>query len=193
VGAVLNVAKVRAGESVVVVGVGGVGLNAISAARLAGASPIVAIDLFDEKLDKAREFGATHVVNSSKGNPVEEVLALTGGADAVFDFVGHTEVTGQALEMTGLGGGLYLIGVGGLSARLDAPLVEIGRWQRRIQGVLMGATTPKRDIPAYCDLYLSGRLNLDGLISKQISLEEINDGFASLSESSTVRVVVTSF
>ena len=111
-GAVLNTARVRPGESVVIVGAGGVGLNGINGAVIAGASPIIAIDVAAEKLDKAREFGATHTVNSAQEDPVAAVKAITGGgADHVFDFVGFGKVQEQGIAMLGKGGGLYLIGV----------------------------------------------------------------------------------
>lgn len=193
-GAVLNAAHVQTGDTVVVVGAGGVGLNAISAAALVGASKIIAIDLTDEKLETARSFGATHVVNSSKADPADAVGELTeGGADAVFDFVGLTEVTSQALRMVGVGGGLYLVGVGGVTARVDALTMEVVGTQRRIQGVMMGSASPHRDIPKYADLYLNDRLNLDDLISRRISLADINEGYADLGGSSRARVVVTDF
>lgn len=193
-GAVLNVAKVEAGQAVVVIGAGGVGLNAINGAIVAGATTIIAVDVTDDKLATARDFGATHVVNSATQDPVAEVMAITGrGADAVFDFVGLSEVTAQGLEMTAVGGGLYLIGIVKTDAVLPLHILTHIGSQKRIQGVVMGETVPKRDIPLYADLYLQGRFNLDGLVSREIALDEINEGYESLKEPGMARVVITRF
>ncbi|MFH5824606.1 zinc-binding dehydrogenase [Georgenia sp. AZ-5] len=191
-GAVINTANVQAGQTVVVIGAGGVGLNAISGAVIAGAAHIVAVDVHDAKLELARAFGATHVVNSAKADPVELVRDL-GGADAVFDLVGAKAVTEQALEMLVKGGALYLIGAVGMGERMDLDIIGMIAGQRRIQGVNMGSSNIARDIPMYADLYLGGRMNLDGLVSKEISLAEINDGYAALEDPSIARVVITSF
>lgn len=178
-GSVLNTANVQAGDAIVVIGAGGVGLNAINGAVIAGATTIIAVDIADDKLAKAKEFGATHVVNSTEVGPVGAVHEITGnGADAVFDFVGTKAVAEQGLEMAAPGGGLYLIGV-------------IGS-QKRVQGVYMGSTTAKRDIPMYAKLYLEGRFELDALLSKEIALDEVNEGYDALKDPSVTRVVITS-
>lgn len=192
-GAVINTADVQAGDAVVVIGAGGVGLNAINGAVVAGATTIVAVDIADDKLEKAREFGATHVVNSSAGDPVAAVLEITGrGADAVFDFVGIKQVAEQGLQMTAPGGGLYLIGVIDPASEIAVHQVGLIGSQRRIQGVYMGSTTAKRDIPLYAKLYLEGRFELDALLSKEIALDEIEQGYEALKDPSITRVVVTS-
>ncbi|GAA3862284.1 Zn-dependent alcohol dehydrogenase [Leifsonia kafniensis] len=193
-GAVINTANVQAGDSVVVIGAGGVGLNAINGARVAGATTIIAIDIADDKLEKARAFGATHVVNSKTTDAAAAVLEITGrGADAVFDFVGTTQVAEEALTMVAVGGGLYLIGVISPVDHMSVHLVGIIGSQRRIQGVYMGSTTAKRDIPMYAKLYLEGRFELDSLLSKEIALDEVNEGYEALKDSSITRVVITSF
>lgn len=193
-GAVLNSADVQAGETIAVIGVGGVGLNAISAGVIAGATTIIAVDVAQDKLEKAVRFGATHTVDSTKVDPVEAVRAISGsGADAVFDFVGIPAVTAQALEMVATGGGLYLIGSIEPTAVLPLGNVAQIATQRRIQGVIMGSTVPKRDIPMYAALYAQGRFNLDDLISKEIKLDEVNEGYASLRDNAITRVVITSF
>lgn len=193
-GAVLNTAQVRYGDSVVVIGAGGVGLNAINGAVTAGASTIIAVDIAGPKLAKARTFGATHVVNSAELDPVPEVRAITGsGADAVFDFVGIPDVTAKALEMTAPGGGLYLIGVIDPTAMLPLSTISAIASGKRIQGVYMGSTVPRRDIPAYASLYLRGRFNLDGLVSREISLDEVSQGYAALQDPEVARVVITKF
>jgi len=192
-GAVLNTADVQAGAAVVVVGAGGVGLNVVSGAVVAGAATIIAVDIADDKLDKARSFGATHVINSRSTDPVEAVLKITGrGADAVFDVVGIEQATRQALAMVGPGGGLYLIGVLDPTLQIPVNLLDFIRTQRRVQGVNMGSTNPKRDIPLYAQLYLEGRFELDSLVSKTISLDEINEGYVALEDSAVTRVVISS-
>jgi S-(hydroxymethyl)glutathione dehydrogenase / alcohol dehydrogenase len=193
-GAVLNTANVRAGESVVIFGAGGVGLNAISGARLAGASRIVVVDIQEKRLDAARRFGATDVIDSSKSSPVEAVRALLpGGADHVFDFVGLKVVAEDGLAMLGVGGGLYLVGVAKPEVDISVNIFAAIGGQKRVVGVNFGSTNAKRDIPMYAELYLQGRMNLDDLVSKRISLREVNDGYAALKDSSLNRVVVTSF
>jgi S-(hydroxymethyl)glutathione dehydrogenase/alcohol dehydrogenase len=191
-GAVLNVADVQPSDAVVIIGVGGVGLNALNGAVTAGAATIIAVDIADEKLERAKAFGATHVINSAKVDPVAAVQAITGaGAEAVFDFVGLAPVTAQALQMVAPGGGLYLIGVLDPTATLSISPVELLSTRRRVVGVYMGGTTAKRDIPLYARLYLEGRFKLDELVSKEISLGEIDEGYAALKDPEIARVVVT--
>jgi len=193
-GAVLNTANVRAGDTVIIFGAGGVGLNAISGARIAGASRIVVIDIQPNRLEAAKLFGATDVIDSTKAEPVEAVRALlAGGADHVFDFVGLKAVAEQGLAMLGVGGGLYLVGVAKPEVSLDLNIFDAIGGQKRVCGVNFGSTNFKRDIPMYADLYLQGRLNLDDLVSKRIALRQVNDGYAALKDGSINRVVVTSF
>jgi S-(hydroxymethyl)glutathione dehydrogenase/alcohol dehydrogenase len=193
-GSVLNTASVSAGDTVVIFGAGGVGLNAASGARIAGASRIVVIDIQAKRLDEAKRFGATDIIDSSKSNPVEAVRGLlTGGADHVFDFVGLKAVAEQGLAMLGVGGGLYLVGVAKPEVDISVNIFAAIGGQRRVQGVNYGSTNFKRDIPMYAELYLQGRMNLDDLVSKKISLREVNDGYAALKDGSLTRVVVTSF
>lgn len=193
-GAVLNTASAQAGDTVVVVGLGGVGLNAINGAVTAGVATIIAVDLKDEKLELARKFGATHTINSGSEDAVARVLEITGiGADHVFDFVGISPVTKQALEMVAPGGGLYLIGALDPTSKLEFSNIELLTAKRRIEGVYMGSTTAKRDIPLFAKLYLEGRFELDSLVSSEISLSEIDAGYASLKDPNIARVVVTDF
>ena len=193
-GAVINTAGVQAGDAIVVIGAGGVGLNAISGALVAGATTIIAVDIADDKLEKARSFGATHTVNSKDVDALAAVLEITGrGADAVFDFVGTKQVAEQGLQMVGAGGGLYLIGVIDPTSVMDVHQVGLIGTQKRVQGVYMGSTTAKRDIPMIAKLYLEGRYELDSLISKEIALDEVNEGYEALRDSSITRVVITTF
>jgi S-(hydroxymethyl)glutathione dehydrogenase/alcohol dehydrogenase len=193
-GSVLNTANVSAGESVVIFGAGGVGLNAISGARIAGASRIVVIDVQQKRLDAARRFGATDIIDSTKSKPVEAVRdLLPGGADHVFDFVGLKLVAEEGLGMLGVGGGLYLVGVSKPEVDISVNIFDAIGGQKRVQGVNFGSTNAKRDIPMYAELYLQGRMNLDDLVSKKISLSDVNDGYTALKDGSLNRVVVTSF
>jgi S-(hydroxymethyl)glutathione dehydrogenase/alcohol dehydrogenase len=187
-GAVLNTARVA------IIGVGGVGLNAVTAASLAGAAQIIAVDIHDATLQKARRFGATDVINSATVNPVEAVRdLLPGGVDSVFDFVGRTEVTARALEMLTVGGALYLVGVSGPDSQLTVNLVDAVLRQPRVVGVNTGSTNFKRDIPLYSRMYLDGRLELDALVSAEISLDQIESGYAKLADPEVSRVVITRF
>ncbi|MFF2325037.1 MULTISPECIES: zinc-binding dehydrogenase [unclassified Streptomyces] len=193
-GAVLNSANVQQGETVVVMGAGGVGMNAVSGARIAGAGTIIVTDIEDGKLERAKAFGATHVVNSRTADPVEAVRGITGhGADHVFDFVGVRPVTAQGMQMLGKGGGLYLIGVGGNDAGIDVSAMAVLSGSQKVQGVYMGSSHLKRDIPFYASMYLQGRMNLDDLVSKEIGLADIESGYESLKDGTTARVVITDF
>ncbi len=193
-GSVLNTANVSAGDSVVIFGAGGVGLNAVSGARIAGASRIVVIDVQAKRLDAAKRFGATNTIDSTITKPVEAVRdLLPEGSDHVFDFVGLKVVAEQGLAMLGVGGGLYLVGVSKPDVDVSLNIFGAIAGQKRVLGVNFGSTNAKRDIPMYAQLYLQGRMNLDDLVSKRISLREVNDGYAALKDGSLTRVVVTSF
>src|ERR1700681_87063 len=193
-GAVLNTANANAGESIVIFGAGGAALNAVSGARIAGASRIIVIDIQPKRLEAAKSFGATDVIDSTKTKPVEAVRdLLRGGADHVFDFVGMKAVAEQGLAMLSVGGGLYLIGVSKPEVNIDLNVFDAIGGQKRVQGVNFGSTNFKRDIPMYAELYLQGRMNLDDLVSKRIALRDVNDGYAALKDGSLNRVVVTSY
>lgn len=191
-GAVLNTAGVGRGETVVVVGTGGVGLNAISSAVIAGASAIVAVDISDAKLDRARDFGATHTINSHREDPVQELWkAVPQGADYVFDFVGSQRVVQQGLEMLSYGGGLYLVGIGGKDVSIQLDAMTFMRNRNRLESVYMGSANLKVDIPYFANLASRGLLRLNELVTETISLEEINEGYRRLKEGSAARIVVT--
>jgi len=193
-GCVLNTANVAAGDTVVIFGAGGVGLNAVSGARIAGASRIIVIDIQQKRLEAAKRFGATDVIDSSKTQPVEAVRDLVpAGADHVFDFVGLKAVAEEGLAMLGVGGGLYLVGVAKPEVDIAVNIFGAIGGQKRVQGVNFGSTNFKRDIPMYAELYLQGRMNLDDLVSKRIALRDVNDGYVALKDGSLNRVVVTSF
>ena len=194
-GAAINTADVKPGDTVAVLGVGGVGLNVISGARLAGASRIIAIDTQPAKEDLARRFGATDFVDASKGDAVEAVRALTGGGvQHAFEVIGLKPTSEQSIKMARKGGAAYMIGIHkpGSSIAVDA-LGDLIDRQVTVKGVYMGSSNIKHDIPMYAELYLQGRFNLDDLISREISLAEINGAYDELKKGVIARSVITSF
>ncbi len=193
VGAAINAARVRPGDTAVVIGVGGIGLNVISGAALAGAERIVAVDLSDEKLELAKRFGATHAVNGGTGDPIAEVQEITGGgADHAFEAIGLPATTTQALRMTRVGGQVLLIGLQRPGSSMEIAMMDdVITPQRTVKGVFMGSANIKRDIPKYAELYLQGRLDLDDLISQEISGNEIDDAYERMKGGQVARTVVT--
>lgn len=190
-GAVLNTANVGRGESVAVIGAGGVGLNAIRAAVIAGAGEIVAIDISDAKLEKALSFGATRAINSRNVDPVRAVWDATpDGIDHVFDFVGTSQIAHQGIEMLSYGGALYLVGIGGNDVPITFNAFTFMRNRNRIESVYMGSANLKVDIPYFATLEANGLLRLDELISDTIPLGEINEGYTRLKEGGVARLVV---
>ncbi len=179
-GAVVNTAQVRPGQNVVVIGAGGVGLNAIQGARIAGAARIIAVDLSEEKLADAKVFGATDGVLASADKPWKAVAGLTGGqmADAVFVTVGAIPAYEQALRFLGRSGTLYAVGMPHSGATAEWEPVIVAAVGQGIRGTKMGDTVLARDIPWMVDMYGQGRLKLDELISKRWSLDQINDAVA---------------
>lgn len=193
-GAVLNTANVQYGQTVVVIGAGGVGLSTIAGAVLAGASRIIAVDVTDGKLEFARIFGATDVINSRQLEPVHAVKALLPeGADYVFDLVGVRAVIEQGLQMLSKGGGLYLIGIGAGTTSVELHTLGLQLNQNRIETVYMGNSNLKRDIPFYAQMALAGRFPLQYLVSRRIALSQIDEGFEALKDGSIARVVITDF
>jgi S-(hydroxymethyl)glutathione dehydrogenase/alcohol dehydrogenase len=196
VGAALNSAPVRAGDTVVVIGVGGVGLNVVSGARLAGARAIVAVDVKPAKLELARKFGATHVIDASAEDAVAALARIhPDGVDHAFEVVGSPATTYQAMKMARLGGTVYLIGLHppGSAIELVDVFPNLIMRQLRIQAVNMGSTNLRRDIGLYADLYLQGRLELDALVASEIALDDINEAYAELANGLAARAVITRF
>ena len=172
-GAVFNRAQVEPGDRAVVVGVGGIGLNAIQALRIVGAGTIVAVDANPEKEAVARQFGATHFVDAGQGKVPEAVTDLTrGGADWVFECVGHKQVIEEAISYLDWAGSLVILGVTPFGTGIEF-LPEMLFLDRSILGCRYGSSRPQRDIPRYAELYLSGELLLDELITKVYPMEAI--------------------
>lgn len=194
-GAAINTAGIRPGDTVAVIGCGGVGLNTIQGAALAGAARVIAVDLQPAKLDLAKKFGATDVVNAGEGDAVDAVRELTGGGvDFAFEVIGMQPTAEQAVRMLAVGGSALLIGVQTPGNRLDLDLFsEIVLPQRRIIGVAMGSTNPHLDIPMFAELYLQGRFNLDDLVSDRITLDGIDRSYQLLAGGAVARAVVTKF
>ena len=190
VGAVFNSAKVAPGSTVAVFGAGGVGIAAIQGARLAGARRIIAVDIFDGKLESAVHFGATDTVNASHTDPVAAIVRMTnGGVDYSFEAIGSKKTIEQAFECLALGGTAAVIGgvPAGIRMELDPNFLKGGR---HLLGVTMGSARYMVDIPNYAELYLRGRLNLDDMISQRIGLGDIDDAFKSMQAGELVRAVV---
>lgn len=192
VGAVTRAAAVEAGASVLVIGCGGVGLNVVQGARLAGAGMIVACDLLDNKLAYAREFGATHTVHAGRENVVERTRELTGGrgVDYAFDAIGGEATTVQIVEAIRPGGTAVIVGVPGMTVRAPITPYWMVLQEKTLKGTVYGSVRPNLDFPWLVDLYLDGRLKLDELVSRTYRLEEINEGFAALRSGQVARGVV---
>lgn len=189
-GAVVNRAKVKPLSSAAVIGVGGVGLNAIQGAAISGAYPIIAIDMLDSKLEAARRFGATHTVNGSKSDPVQAVKDLTAGrgADYAFVTVGVTTAVRQGLSMVGRTGTTVVVGLA--TQDLTCNPMEYIDGEKTLTGSFMGTTNLAVDIPKMVGLYKAGILKLDELISGRYPLDRINEAIDSVKKGEALRNVI---
>ncbi|MBI4242436.1 MAG: Zn-dependent alcohol dehydrogenase [Candidatus Rokubacteria bacterium] len=193
VGAAINAAQVKPGSSVVVFGTGGVGLNVVQGAAIAGAEKIVAVDLLDSKLEYARQFGATHTVNASKGNPVEQVRGLTGGrgVDYAFEVIGHPATMRQAYDCLAKRGMAVIVGVTPMTMEVSVPVMSLVFEERVLTGSVYGSSRPRLDILKLIDLYRAGKLKLDELLTRSYPFEQINEAYAALERGEVARSVVT--
>lgn len=190
-GAVRYTAAVRAGQTVAVIGCGGVGLNAIQGARLVGASRIIAVDRIPQKLDLAKRFGATDTINAAEVDPVTAVVDLTsGGVDHAIEVVGIESTIEQAFAMLDTMGTATVIGVARPGMQVRIPAVQL-LLEKKLQGTKMGSTRPRLDIPLYCQMYLDGRLLLDELLSETVPLSAVNAALAQLDNPTGARTVLT--
>jgi S-(hydroxymethyl)glutathione dehydrogenase/alcohol dehydrogenase len=189
VGAVVNTARARPGESIVVIGTGGVGLNAIQGARLMGATPIIAIDTQQTKLAAARTFGATHAIRVGAEDPLTAVKELTNGrgADYVVVAVGSTAAIAQGTPLLRREGTLVIVGLPHYSATVPLPVFRLTAAGQRIVGSYMGSTRLSADVPWLVSLYQEGRLKLDELITARYPLERINEAIASTEQGEALR------
>jgi S-(hydroxymethyl)glutathione dehydrogenase/alcohol dehydrogenase len=192
VGAVRHRANVQSGQTVAVIGCGGVGLNAVQAARLVGASRIIAVDLSAAKLERAREFGATDVVDASADDPVDAVRTLTkgDGVDHALEVVGLGRTIEQAFAMAGVRGQVTVIGVARPEETVTLPAVAIMALEKSVQGSRLGSANFRVDVPLYSEMYLRGQLMLDELISEVIDLKDVTRGLEQLDGSDGARSVI---
>jgi NDMA-dependent alcohol dehydrogenase len=193
VGAVINTARVQPGQSVAVFGAGGVGLNVVQGAVLAGADPIIAIDLNERKLGFAKQFGATHTVNAGSTDPVSAVLELTGmrGADYAFEVIGRPEVVQQAFMAVRRGGKAVVVGVPPATAMVSVPGMLLPLAEKSIIGSLYGSANMARDVPRLIQLYRAGKLKLDELITRRYRLAQVNEAFSAMEKGEVARGVIT--
>ena len=190
VGAVVNTARVEPGTSVAVFGMGGVGMAAVLGARLAGAHPVVAVDLFEDKRALAERLGATHWVTAGP-DVVEQVRDVTGGgAQTAVEAVGSAKVLTDAYLATGRGGTTVTVGLPHPSAVLELPALSLVAEERRLVGSYMGSSVPRRDVPRYLALHAAGRLPVDLLLGGTLPLERVNDGLDALAAGTVARQVV---
>lgn len=189
-GAVFNTAKVPAGSTVAVIGCGGVGLNCVQGAALAGAGRVIAVDTNPGKLELARDFGATDLVDATKGDPVEQVRELTdGGVEYAFEAIGLKVTAEQSFGMLERGGTATIIGMIPEGEKIELPGSDFLD-EKKIQGSNMGSNRFRVDMPRYVDLYLQGRLKLDELVSARIGLDEVNAGFDAMRRGEVARSVI---
>lgn len=191
-GAAVNTGNVGRGDTVAVLGCGGVGDAAIAASALAGARTVIAVDLDDRKLEWARRFGATHTVNAGAGDVVEAIRELTGGfgADVVIEAVGRPETYRQAFFARDHAGTLVQVGVPTPELTIELPLIELFGRGGALKSSWYGDCLPSRDFPALIDLYLSGRLDLDGFVSETIGLDGVEEAFGRMQRGEVLRSVV---
>jgi alcohol dehydrogenase len=191
VGAALNTAQVFPGARVAVVGLGGVGLNALFGAQVAGASQVIALDVHDDKLDLARKLGATDVVNARDPDAIQKVKELTGGGvDFGFEMAGSVQAMELAYRITRRGGTTVTAGLPHPDARWALQHVNLTAEERTVKGSYVGSCVPPRDLPRYVELYRKGKLPVNKLMSDHIGLEQINEGFDRLASGHTVRQIV---
>ncbi|MEV7005019.1 S-(hydroxymethyl)mycothiol dehydrogenase [Streptosporangium sp. NPDC051022] len=193
IGAAMHTGGVRPGDSVAVIGCGGVGDAAVAGARLAGATRIIAVDVDDRKLGWAGDFGATHTVNAARTDPVTAIRELTGGngADVVIDAVGVPETYRQAFQARDLAGTVVLVGVPSPQATVELPLLDVFGRGGALKSSWYGDCLPGRDFPALVGLHLSGRLDLGLFVSETISLDEVEKAFEKMRRGEVLRSVVT--
>ncbi len=192
VGAVINTAQVEAGSSVVVMGLGGVGVNSVQAARLAGARHVIAVDILDSKLETARTFGATHLINPSREDPVKFVKDLTAGrgADYVFVTVGSAKAVTQSFDMIRKRGTSILIGLLGDDGTVPLPVSRMALTEGRVIGSYLGSTRLSVMVPQLLELYQQGRLKLDELVTACYPLDKINEAIEIVNRGEAVRNVI---
>lgn len=191
IGAVINTAQIKPGSTVAVIGLGGIGLNAVMGAKLAGAGKIIALDINPNKFDFAKKLGATHVFDSSDENVVDDIKASTsGGVDFAFETAGAVPAMEVAYKITKRGGMTVTTGLPDPKHNFSFPQVTLTAEERTIKGSYVGSCVPLRDIPRFMELYQQGRLPVDDLLSDTLPLEDINEGFDRLEKGEDARLVI---
>ena len=192
IGAVLNKARVKPGDAVAIIGIGGVGLNVIQGANLAGASKIIAIDILDKKLEAAIQFGATHVINAKKDDPIKRVMDITGGfgVDYAFEVIGKPETALMAYNLISIGGSLIIIGIPDSKAQITVSLFNFPIFEKNILGCNYGSGDMRKGLKMLIELYKGGRIKLEEIITKRYRLQEINEAFRDLEEGKNLRGVI---
>jgi NDMA-dependent alcohol dehydrogenase len=192
-GAAANTADIRPGDTVAVIGCGGVGLNVIQGAKWKGAERIIAVDRFDSKLDMAKQFGATDLVNATAGDPVAQVQELTGGrgVDVSFEVIGLKDTVQQAFAMARRAGQAIIVGVPKMEQTMEIPIaMELLVNEKQVRGSWYGSSAVQRDVPQLVGLYQDGTLKLDELVSRRIGLDGINEAFRAMEAGEVARSVV---
>ena len=191
VGAVHNTAGVEPGSTVAVVGCGGVGLSCVNGAAIAGAGRIIAVDMLANKLELAKTFGATDLVNASEGDPVEQVRQLTGGGvDYSFEAIGLKVTAEQCFRMLCAGGTATVIGMIPVGTMVEVHGVDFLA-EKKLQGCTMGSNRFRVDMPRYIEFYLQGKLHLDEMVSQRLPLDQVNDALDALKQGEVARTVLT--
>jgi S-(hydroxymethyl)glutathione dehydrogenase/alcohol dehydrogenase len=194
VGAVIHRAKVEPGSTVMVIGCGGIGMNAVQGAAIAGARMVIAVDTVDFKLEKAKVFGATHTINPKKEDVVQKVKDLTYGigVDYAFEAIATPATIGQAYACTGKNGTVVVIGLTPATAEsIPVPPLDLVLFQKTLMGTLYGDSQPRTDIPNLLAMYQVGKLKLDELITKRYTLNHINEAYADMLAGKNIRGVIT--
>ncbi|NUR92465.1 MAG: zinc-binding dehydrogenase, partial [Nonomuraea sp.] len=191
VGAVINTARVRPGASVVVIGCGGVGLNVIQGARLAAAAPVLAVDPFESKLEIARRFGATHTATPDALPDAIAELTEGRGFDYAFEVVGRSATIRQAWQSTRRGGTTVVVGAGSADDQVTFNAAELFATERKLLGCIYGSGDVRTDFARLLRLWRAGRLDLDGLITRRIALDDVDAAFAAMGSGEVVRSLIT--
>ncbi|GAA3574961.1 Zn-dependent alcohol dehydrogenase [Nonomuraea rosea] len=191
VGAVVNTARVRPGASVLVIGCGGVGINVIQGATLAAAAPVLAVDRVPDKLAAARRFGATHTATSDELDAAVKELTEGRGFDYAFEVVGRSETIRQAWNATRRGGTTVVVGAGSAEDMVSFSAAELFATERRLLGCLYGSGDVRTDTGRLLRLWRAGRLDLDGLISRRITLDDVGEAFTAMGSGDVIRSLIT--
>jgi S-(hydroxymethyl)glutathione dehydrogenase/alcohol dehydrogenase len=190
-GAAVKTARISAGDAAVVIGCGGVGLSVLQGCASQAANPLIAVDTNPEKLATASRFGATHTIDASKVDPVAAVLELTGGGvDFAFEAIGLRATIEQGLEMLAPGGAAVLVGMPPDGVKVEIDPNRVAGFEHRVLGCNYGSCNPAIDFPRILGLYQRGRVDLDSMITRRISLEQVNEAFAEMAAGDGIRTVV---